>query len=63
MARKKLSAEALELFREWGRSGGLIGGKKAAENMTAKQRSARAKKASIAGVAARKAKAKKKPEK
>jgi len=38
----------------------LIGGKAAAETMTAKQRSARAKKASIAGIAARKAKAKNK---
>lgn len=59
MAQKKLSAEALKLFREWGRSGGLVGGKKAAENMTAQQRSDRAKKAGIAASAARKAKPKK----
>ena len=59
MPRKKLSASALELFREWGRSGGLVGGKKAAENMTDQQRSKRAKKAGIAAAAARRAKAKK----
>ena len=35
--------ELMEFFRETGRKGGKIGGKIAAENMTQKQRTARAK--------------------
>lgn len=57
MAIKKIPAEVLEWFREQGRRGGEIGGKVAAANMTPEERAARAKKASIAGVAARRLKA------
>jgi hypothetical protein len=59
MAKRKLSAEALEYFREQGRKGGKIGGKVRMEKLTPEQRSAIAKKASIAAVAAREAKRKK----
>ena len=62
MARKKLPAEVLEFFRKQGAKGGKIGGsaggKKAAAGMTPAQRSVRAKKASVAAVAAGKAKRK-----
>ena len=37
-----------EFFQEHGRRGGLLGGKKGSANMTAEQRSARAKKAAAA---------------
>jgi hypothetical protein len=50
----KLSAEALDYFKKQGRKGGKIGGKIAADNMTAEQRRERALKA----VAAREAKRK-----
>ncbi len=56
MPKKKLPEEVLEYFRRMGAKGGKIGGKRSLETMTAEQRSERAKKASIAGVAARKAK-------
>ena len=60
MATKKLPPEVLEFFRKQGAKGGKLGGseggKKAAAGMTPEERSARAKKASNAGVAARKAK-------
>lgn len=63
MKRRKLSAEALKFFREAGRKGGKVGGSAggaaAAAGMTPEQRTARAKKASAAGVKARAAKAKK----
>lgn len=45
MARKKLPPEILEYFRKEGVKGGRIGGKVAAANMTAKERSERARKA------------------
>jgi hypothetical protein len=54
----KLPAAALEFFRKQGAKGGKIGGKRSLETMTAAERSARAKKASAAAVAVRKAKAK-----
>ena len=54
---KKLPPEVLQWFREQGRRGGEIGGKVAASNMTPEQRVERAKKASVAGVAARRKKA------
>ena len=45
MAQKKLPPAVLEFFRKHGKQGGLIGGKKSMETMTAAERSARAKKA------------------
>ena len=60
--RRKLPAEVLEFFRKQGAKGGKIGGpiggKRSLETMTPEERTARAKKASDAGVAARRAKAK-----
>ena len=53
-----LPPEALAYFREQGAKGGKIGGRRSLETMTAAERSARAKKAGLAGVAARRAKAK-----
>jgi uncharacterized protein YdaU (DUF1376 family) len=53
----KLPPDVLEFFRKQGAKGGRIGGKRALETMTPAERSARAKKASIAGVAARQRKA------
>jgi hypothetical protein len=50
--KEKLPPEVLEYFRRQGSKGGKIGGSKAWENLTAEERSARAKKA----VAAREAK-------
>ena len=62
MARKKLPPEVLEFFRKQGarggKLGGSIGGKQAAAGMTPEERIARAKKASEAAAAARKAKKK-----
>ena len=55
-----LPPEVLEFFRKQGAKGGKIGGKiggqRSLETMTPEERSARAKKASAAAVAARKAK-------
>ncbi len=60
MARKKLPPEVLEYFRKQGaiggKIGGPIGGKRSLETMTPEERTARAKKASDAATAARKAK-------
>ena len=53
-----LPAEALAYFRDQGAKGGKIGGRRSLETMTAAERSARARKAGLAGVAARRAKAK-----
>jgi hypothetical protein len=53
MAKKKLPPEVLEFFRKEGAKGGRIGGKRSLATMTPEERSARAKKASIAAVAAR----------
>lgn len=62
MAKKKLPPEVLEYFRKQGakggRIGGKIGGKRSLETMTPEERTARAKKASAAAVAMRKAKKK-----
>ncbi|MGH9623459.1 MAG: hypothetical protein ACRD6B_21615 [Bryobacteraceae bacterium] len=52
MSKKKLPEEVLEYFRQQGRIGGKLGGAKAWEKLTPKERSARAKHA----VAAREAK-------
>jgi hypothetical protein len=49
--------EMLDFFRETGRRGGKLGGKAAAQNMTAAQRKARAKKAAAASAKVRSAKA------
>jgi uncharacterized protein YdaU (DUF1376 family) len=54
---KTLPAEVVEFFRRHGARGGRIGGKRSLETMTAAERSARAKKASLAGVKARRKKA------
>lgn len=61
MAKKRLPSDVLEFFRKQGAKGGQIGGKRSLETMTPEERTARAKKASAAAVAARKAK-KKRPE-
>jgi hypothetical protein len=45
---KRMPPEVLEYLREAGRRSGKIGGQTAAENMPAAERSARAKKASLA---------------
>jgi hypothetical protein len=58
VAKKKLPAAVLEYFREQGKLGGTIGGKRSLKTMTAAARKARAKKAGEASGAARKAKAK-----
>ncbi len=62
MAKKKLPPEVLDYFRKQGakggKIGGKIGGKRSLETMTPEERSARAKKAASASVAARKAKRK-----
>ncbi len=56
--RPKLPPNILEFFREQGSKGGKIGGKRSLVTMSPEQRSARAKKASAAAVAARKARGK-----
>jgi hypothetical protein len=56
MSKKRLPPEVLEFFRKQGAKGGKIGGKRSLETMTPEERSARAKKASVAAVAARKSK-------
>jgi hypothetical protein len=45
---KKMKALFSEIMREIGRKGGKIGGKRSLETMTPEERSARAKKASLA---------------
>jgi hypothetical protein len=52
---KRLPPEVLDFFRKQGARGGKIGGKRSLETMTREERAARAKKASDAAVAARKA--------
>lgn len=58
MAKKKLPSEVLDFFRKQGARGGRIGGKRSLETMTPQERTARAKKASAAAVAARRGKGK-----
>lgn len=53
MSKRRLSADALEYFRQQGAKGGKIGGKRAAALMTADERKARAVKASQAAAVAR----------
>jgi hypothetical protein len=50
---KRLPPEVLAFLRKQGAKGGKIGGKRSLETMTPAERSARAKKASVAGVVAR----------
>ena len=45
---KRMPAEVLEYLQSLGKQYGKLGGKKAAKNMTPEERSARAKKASLA---------------
>jgi hypothetical protein len=52
---KKTRALFREIMREIGRKGGKIGGKRSLETMTPEERSARAKKASLAAVKKRSA--------
>ncbi len=59
---KRLPLEVLEFFRKQGAKGGKIGGKRSLETMTPEERAGRAKKASDAAVAARKAKKKRRIE-
>jgi hypothetical protein len=54
----RLPADVLDYFRKQGARGGKIGGKRAAANLTAAERSKRATKASKAAAIARTAKAK-----
>jgi hypothetical protein len=49
----KLSPEAMAFFREQGRKGGMIGGKRSLETMTPEERVARARVASEAAKSAR----------
>jgi hypothetical protein len=53
---KKTKALFREIMREIGSKGGKIGGKRSLETMTAEERTARAKKASLAAAEKRKAK-------
>jgi len=53
---KRIPAEVLEYLRAMGKRYGSQGGKTAARNMTAEERSARAKKASLAAARAKRAK-------
>jgi hypothetical protein len=53
---KRIPAEVLEYLRSMGKRYGSQGGKTAARNMTAEERSARAKKASLAAAKAKRAK-------
>ena len=53
---KKTKALFSEIMREIGRKGGKIGGKRSLETMTPEERSARAKKASLAAAKKRTAK-------
>jgi hypothetical protein len=53
---KKTKALFSEIMREIGRKGGKIGGKRSLETMTAEERTARAKKASLAAAWKRTAK-------
>lgn len=53
MSRNKLPAAALDYFRALGKQHGASGGKRAAANMTADERRARATKASQAAAKAR----------
>jgi hypothetical protein len=53
---KKTKAIFSEIMREIGRKGGKIGGKRSLETMTPEERSARAKKASMAAAKKRTAK-------
>lgn len=62
MAKKHLPADVLAYFRQQGARGGRIGGRKAADNMTAAKRSERARKGGLAAAASRRAKAKAKRE-
>ena len=62
MSTTRLPAEVRAYFRKLGMKGGKIGGRRSLETMTAAQRSARAKKASLAAAAARRAKAKQRPD-
>jgi hypothetical protein len=58
MAKKALPADVLAYFQKQGAKGGRIGGRKAADNMTAVERTARARKGGLAAAASRRAKAK-----
>ena len=53
---KKTKAIFSEIMREIGRKGGKVGGKRSLETMTPEERSARAKKASMAAAKKRTAK-------
>jgi hypothetical protein len=53
---KRMPPEVLEYLRTMGKAYGKLGGKTAAKNMTAEERSARAKKASMAAAEKRTAK-------
>jgi hypothetical protein len=57
MAKNTLPSEALEYFRHQGARGGRIGGRKAADNMTAAERSERARLGGLKAAANRRAKA------
>ena len=61
LAKKRLPPEVLEFFRETGRRGGKIGGKRSLETMTPEQRTERAKKASAARKTKKKAGVKRTP--
>jgi len=58
MEKPRLPMEALEFFKEEGRKGGEIGGRRRVETTTSKQRVAWAKKAAAASAKVRSAKAK-----
>jgi hypothetical protein len=58
MVKTQLPSDVLEYFRQQGRRGGAMGGRKAAENMTAAERSERARAGGLKAAANRRAKAK-----
>lgn len=61
MAKKKLPKDVLAFFKQTGRKGGKIGGKRSLETMTPEERSARAKKAAAKSAEVRSAAKKKAP--
>jgi hypothetical protein len=58
--KRKLPKDVLQFFKETGRVGGKIGGKRSLETMTPEQRIARAKKAAAKSAEVRSEKAKQK---
>jgi len=61
MSKPRISPELRAYFSKLGKKGGKIGGRRSLETMTPAERSARAKNASLAAAAGRRARAKQTP--